>query len=519
MPEYKQGEVYLIAEGNPQGHEIKKTRPWVIVSQTQSNQERGTVVAVPLSKSANPCMALHIGVTLDHVNSCAVVEQIKAIDKSRIIHFKGVLPIEDMLRILFGLSEVFDLKCVVDAKASIVADQRRSVEKTSAENATIKADLIGHHFFSSEEVSNRFEKNILPDYRRGAHQLTLMMRQEIFALAALSNDLLVVGSDRIEIIGMPSGTPVKTFYLEDMDRDDSQITMLEALKDGTFLSGHSCGRIRHWDITKNVHLCEFQEETFSSIVKIVQLSSTVVASCSYYALGYVILWDLEQRSMIKKIKVPFGVNSIAAMGDGLLLSCYRRTPVLKIWDIGLEEFVGEFSLHYTGESGTVCHEQPSDLLLFSDELLFIRSDSGFSLWNIYNYSSVPPRCFKRFPKDFFKTSNLRLYPSFAVLPCLHFAGHTYDGRLSIFEINKEESSVRCINVLALPFDAQYDSGSNSIAACPNGDLVTCTNIGKYSFWRFPEKTEEPVTAAVPLVEEAAALAPVEEAADTWCRLM
>ncbi|TAK72345.1 MAG: type II toxin-antitoxin system PemK/MazF family toxin [Gammaproteobacteria bacterium] len=106
---FKRGDVYLVEEHQVQGHEQKKTRPWVLVGATPMNSGRGTAIAVPLSTRAKEIPGLSIKVYLNNTMVCAIIDQLRALDKKRFIHFEGVLSAHEMNLIDDGLRQVLAL--------------------------------------------------------------------------------------------------------------------------------------------------------------------------------------------------------------------------------------------------------------------------------------------------------------------------------------------------------------------------------------------------------------------------
>ena len=77
------------------GSEIKKTRPCVIISPNEMNFNINTVIIAPMtSKSRNYPTRIKI-----YDNSFIVLDQIRTIDKQRIIKKLGKLDIEAILQI------------------------------------------------------------------------------------------------------------------------------------------------------------------------------------------------------------------------------------------------------------------------------------------------------------------------------------------------------------------------------------------------------------------------------------
>ena len=81
----ERADVYWVTLDPVQGSELAKTRPCVVVSSTELNAVRRTVVIVPLtSTSATPNWPLLIELPTFTPQTRARIEQIRAVDKSRL---------------------------------------------------------------------------------------------------------------------------------------------------------------------------------------------------------------------------------------------------------------------------------------------------------------------------------------------------------------------------------------------------------------------------------------------------
>lgn len=100
----RRGEIYLAALDPVVGKEIRKTRPAVIVSNDKNNEFSGTVTIVPLTSKKleriYPFEAfLRRGTGSLPKNSKAKADQIRTLDKSRLVGFLGKLGREEMGKI------------------------------------------------------------------------------------------------------------------------------------------------------------------------------------------------------------------------------------------------------------------------------------------------------------------------------------------------------------------------------------------------------------------------------------
>lgn len=108
---FNRGEIYWVSlpKRDPQGTEIEKTRPCIILSLSAANEFRSTVVVVPLTSSPQPVPPVAISVSSAGADSVAVCDQVTAVDKRRLGDKKGVLSSKDMraveesVRLVLGL--------------------------------------------------------------------------------------------------------------------------------------------------------------------------------------------------------------------------------------------------------------------------------------------------------------------------------------------------------------------------------------------------------------------------------
>ncbi|HEX4044583.1 MAG TPA: type II toxin-antitoxin system PemK/MazF family toxin [Gammaproteobacteria bacterium] len=106
---FLRGEVYLVEEHQTLGSEQKKTRAWVLVGASPINAARSTVIAVPLSTQAPEKPPLSIKIYFNNSHVCAVLDQVRALDKRRFARFEGELSTYEMNLIDDGLRQVLAL--------------------------------------------------------------------------------------------------------------------------------------------------------------------------------------------------------------------------------------------------------------------------------------------------------------------------------------------------------------------------------------------------------------------------
>ena len=113
----KRGEVYLVAFDPTVGHEIRKTRPALVVQNDVSNQYSPlTIVAAISSQFATPPHPREVVIEPSESGlpkaSAVVVNQIRTVDRQRLIKRLGVLDsatmrrVDDALKISLGLVEL-----------------------------------------------------------------------------------------------------------------------------------------------------------------------------------------------------------------------------------------------------------------------------------------------------------------------------------------------------------------------------------------------------------------------------
>ncbi len=99
-------EVYLIALDPTVGSEIQKTRPCVVISPDEMNHHIRTVIIAPMTTKGKP-YPTRIPVTFQQKAGQIVLDQIRTVDKTRLIKKLGVIPPATRRKILQTLAEMF----------------------------------------------------------------------------------------------------------------------------------------------------------------------------------------------------------------------------------------------------------------------------------------------------------------------------------------------------------------------------------------------------------------------------
>ena len=102
----KRFEVYLVNLDPTQGSEIKKTRPCVVISPDEMNRHIRTVIIAPMTTKGRN-YPTRVNCTLEKKEGQIVLDQIRTVDKSRLIKKLGALKQATQEEILMVLAEMF----------------------------------------------------------------------------------------------------------------------------------------------------------------------------------------------------------------------------------------------------------------------------------------------------------------------------------------------------------------------------------------------------------------------------
>jgi mRNA interferase MazF len=99
-------DVFLISLDPTLGHEIKKTRPCVVVSPDEMNHHIGTVIVAPMT-SRGRNYPTRVSCSFQKVTGQVVLDQIRTVDKIRLVKRLGALSPTVADQILAVLNEMF----------------------------------------------------------------------------------------------------------------------------------------------------------------------------------------------------------------------------------------------------------------------------------------------------------------------------------------------------------------------------------------------------------------------------
>lgn len=101
----KRFDVWLVNLDPTVGSEIKKTRPGVIVSPDELNAHLQTVVVVPLTTGR--AYPFRVATQVQGKKGVAAIDQVRTVDKRRLVRKVGTLRGKTAKRVLDALSEMF----------------------------------------------------------------------------------------------------------------------------------------------------------------------------------------------------------------------------------------------------------------------------------------------------------------------------------------------------------------------------------------------------------------------------
>lgn len=99
-------EIYLVSLDPTQGHEIRKTRPCVIVSPDEMNRHISTVIVAPMTTKGRD-YPTRIPINFQRKKGQIVLDQIRTVDKTRLVKHLGKVDKNVSGRVLTVLQEMF----------------------------------------------------------------------------------------------------------------------------------------------------------------------------------------------------------------------------------------------------------------------------------------------------------------------------------------------------------------------------------------------------------------------------
>ena len=106
MVNVKRFDIWLVRLNPTLGSEINKARPCLIISPDEANKYLRTVTIIPLTSTLKK-YPTRIGCTFDNKRGQLAIDQIRSIDKDRLIKKLGVLDEETSILVCSVILETF----------------------------------------------------------------------------------------------------------------------------------------------------------------------------------------------------------------------------------------------------------------------------------------------------------------------------------------------------------------------------------------------------------------------------
>ena len=103
----RRGDVHLVALGPARGVEIRKTRPCVVVSPDDLNDHLGTFIVAPMTTGGHP-YPFRIACRFRSRDGYIVLDQLRTVDRSRLVRRLGRLRPSTIEEVLSALREMFE---------------------------------------------------------------------------------------------------------------------------------------------------------------------------------------------------------------------------------------------------------------------------------------------------------------------------------------------------------------------------------------------------------------------------
>ncbi|HET7922184.1 MAG TPA: type II toxin-antitoxin system PemK/MazF family toxin [Gammaproteobacteria bacterium] len=99
-------DVFLVSLDPTQGHEIRKSRPCAIISPDEMNRHIATVIVAPMTTQGRDYPS-RVPLSFQRKRGQIVLDQIRTVDKSRLVKRLGKLNAATADRVLAVLQEMF----------------------------------------------------------------------------------------------------------------------------------------------------------------------------------------------------------------------------------------------------------------------------------------------------------------------------------------------------------------------------------------------------------------------------
>ena len=104
--EVKRFDVLLVSLDPTRGHEIKKTRPCLVISPNEMNDNISTVIVAPMTSKGRR-YPTRVSCTFQGVHGLIVLDQIRTVDKIRLVKKLGRISSQTQGKVMDSLAEMF----------------------------------------------------------------------------------------------------------------------------------------------------------------------------------------------------------------------------------------------------------------------------------------------------------------------------------------------------------------------------------------------------------------------------
>jgi len=101
------GEIWLAALDPTIGSEVRKTRPCVVISPPEMHDHLRTVTVAPMTTGSRPA-PYRVAVRFQRKNGLVLLDQIRSLDRQRLVRRLGSLDAGTLARTLAVLREMFE---------------------------------------------------------------------------------------------------------------------------------------------------------------------------------------------------------------------------------------------------------------------------------------------------------------------------------------------------------------------------------------------------------------------------
>jgi len=101
----EQYDIFLVSLDPTVGSEIRKTRPCLVLSPNEMNRHINTVIVAPMTTKSK-LYPTRVPLTFQHRRGWVVLDQIRTVDKRRLVKKLGSIAIETILAVKATISEM-----------------------------------------------------------------------------------------------------------------------------------------------------------------------------------------------------------------------------------------------------------------------------------------------------------------------------------------------------------------------------------------------------------------------------